>query len=114
VSSDWHGVSWAGIVSGPLAWITSTELNYALGSWPCSDRQGAIAWTAMVLVLVALGGGALSWRALGRTRASPGSAPRKPRSEWLVAFTGISLALLFAAVIFLHGLAGLVLDGCER
>jgi hypothetical protein len=108
------GVSWAGIFSGPLAWLISTQANYALAAWPCAHRSGAIPSIALALTFVALAGAALSWRALSRTANSPVSAPRKPRSEVLVAIIGIALASLFALVIAMHGLAGIVFSGCEQ
>jgi hypothetical protein len=109
-----QGISWAGIVSGPFSWMLSTQANYAFASWPCANETRMVAWAALALALLAIAGGVISWRALDRNVASPGTSPRKPRSENLAALLGVTLAALFALVIGVHGLAGLVFTGCEQ
>ena len=105
-----HGLSWAGLLSGPGAWALSTQLNYALVPWDCPRQLGVVPWTALLLVLFALGGGALSWRALRR----PDIVARPERTARFIALLGIWAALLFALIVALQGSAGLVFTGCER
>jgi hypothetical protein len=105
-----HGVSWAGLVSGPGAWALSTQLNYALVPWDCPRQLGIVPWTAALLVLFALAGGALSWQAVRR----PDAAARPARTERFIALIGLGAALLFALIVALQGSAALVFSGCER
>ncbi|KGM31157.1 hypothetical protein P409_28845 [Inquilinus limosus MP06] len=105
-----HGLSWAGLLSGPGAWALSTQLNYALVPWDCPRQLGIVPWAALVLVLASLAGGVLSWRALRR----PDVTMRAARTERFIALIGVGAALLFALIVALQGSAGLVFTGCER
>jgi hypothetical protein len=64
------------------------------------------------MLLLALGGGILSWRAL--RLAAPAPQGRGGSPARLLAGTGVIAAALFATVILIQGAAGLVFDGCER
>jgi hypothetical protein len=85
-------------------------VNYVLAPWECAHRAGVVPWFALVLALVALAGGLLSWRAWQR----PDSASRPPRTERFIATVSLAMAILFALIILLQGTAGLVFNGCER
>lgn len=107
------GTSWGGLLSGPLAWALSTQLNYALVPWQCNRQVPVVLPLALLLVLFSLLGGALSWRAKRR-----GGAAFKPErtggTERFVANLGMLSALLFALVIVTQGSAALILDECLR
>jgi hypothetical protein len=105
--------AWAGIVSGPGAWAISTQLNYALASWPCSGQQDATGWIALALVAIATIGGFFSWRALDWVTAEPALVAWTRNSGRLIAFLGVALAALFALVIAMQGFAVVVFTGCE-
>ncbi|ACL57325.1 hypothetical protein [Methylobacterium nodulans] len=122
------GLPSAGLFAGPVAWLVSTQANYALVPWVCAQRLPAIPVLAAVLVVLSLWGGFLSGRAYLRppeadettvpapdgSRAASLDAPEGGRPHRLVAAMGVLIALLFALVIAAQGAAGLVLDGCER
>ncbi len=109
-----HGLSWAGLASGPLAWAVSTQLNYVLPSWQCAHRAYPVPWIALALAVVAAGGAWLSLGAYRTAMANPVGLPRKPRSERFVSLIGLAAGALFAVGILLQGFAGLVFVGCER
>lgn len=108
-----EGISWGGLAAGPGAWAVSTQLNYTLVDWQCGHGFPAIPLAALVLVLLAAVGGALSWRAWHH-----GGASFKPEraidTERFLAMIGILSAALFSAVILLQGAASLILDECVR
>jgi hypothetical protein len=106
------GLSWGGLFAGPLAWAASTQINYMLVPWQCAHGVPIVPTLAVVLAIVALAGGVLSWRSGG---GEAGSRPEpEARTEHFVATLGVLAAALFALVILMQGLAGLILDGCVR
>lgn len=107
------GTSWAGLLAGPMAWAISTQLNYALVEWQCGSRLPVIQLAALALILVALAGGAVSWRAW-RCGGASFKAERTLDTERFVSMLGMLTAALFAAVILMQGLASLILDECTR
>jgi hypothetical protein len=91
----------------------STQLNYAIVEWQCAHQIAIIPLIALVLVVLSLLGGALSWRAL-REGGAAFKAERSRDTEYFVANIGILAAALFALVIVMQGAASLILDGCVR
>ena len=123
-----EGLPSAGLFAGPTAWLVSTQANYALAPWTCAHGLRAVPILALPLIALSLAGGFLSWRAMSHpqggdaltvpapdgSRASSVDSPKGGRPHRLVALIGILIPLLFALVIAVHGVAGLVFDGCER
>lgn len=109
-----RGVSWAGLLSGPVAWGLSTQGNYALAMPQCLSGVHPTPWIALLLALVALAGGTLSFLAYRRTALQPEDGARKPRTEAFYSLLSVGIAGLFALVILLQGFAGMVFTGCER
>jgi hypothetical protein len=103
------------IFAGPVAWLISTQLNYALAASLCGPQANVIAYDALGLILLSLLGSAVSgWRWLQQPRVlrledTDTSIPQK-----LTAGLGILMGLLFAAVIALQASALLFLSGCVR
>ncbi|ESX06212.1 hypothetical protein X769_05640 [Mesorhizobium sp. LSJC268A00] len=107
------GTSWGGLLSGPMAWAISTQLNYALVPWQCNRQVPVVLPVALVLAVLSLLGGALSWRA--KRQGGAAFKPERTRStEQFVADLGMLAALLFALVIIMQGSAALILDVCLR
>jgi hypothetical protein len=110
-----RGLPSAGVFAGPVAWFISTQGNYALVPWMCANKTQIVPMLAAALVVLSLLGGFLSWRAF----ANAGSVPESDRAgggrpHRFVAAVGIMMAVLFALVIAVQGLAGVVFNGCER
>ncbi|WP_018261593.1 hypothetical protein [Methylobacterium sp. WSM2598] len=123
-----RGLPSAGIFAGPAAWLVSTQANYALAPWSCAHRFPVITLLAAVLVAVSLAGSFSSWCAYrwspeadettvpapDGSRAASLDSPEGGRPHRLIAAIGVLVSLLFAVVVALHGVAGLVFSGCER
>jgi hypothetical protein len=109
------GVDWAGLAAGPAAWAISTQVNYGIADAMCGFRFKLVPVLAIGLVVVALAGAALSWRAwriAGSDTELLGQKDGRPRA--FVALASTIIAVLFAAVIATQGAAGLFFSGCER
>jgi len=104
--------AWSGFALGPLAWAVSTQANYSWATLRCNEGIRFTSLIALVLALCAVGGAALSWRALRQVDASPAEAPRKPRTERFVASLGIGFGLLFALGILFQLAATFIFSGC--
>jgi hypothetical protein len=110
-----NGIDWAGLAAGPGAWALSTQGNYSIVAWACGRPLNPVPPLALLLVLVALMGALLSWRAWhvsGADRALLFEENGKPHA--FLALLSALTAVLFAAVIAMQGVAGLILTGCER
>jgi hypothetical protein len=107
------GTSWSGLLSGPLAWAISTQLNYSLVEWQCEHKLPIIPLAALALAWLAIAGGLLSWRAWRRGGASF-KPERQIDTERFVATLGMLMAALFALVVIMQGSASLILDECTR
>ena len=102
-----YPLAWSGLVSGPAASAISTQTNYALVLWQCSEHAHSISWIAFALVLTALAGGFLSLHTWRNAESDEGGLR-------LAAAIGTLAGFLFAAVIVLQGMAALIFTGCER
>ncbi len=110
-----RGLPSAGIYAGPTAWLISTQANYSLVPWVCASQIHIIPVVAVAMAGVSLLGGFLSWR--GYVTATPTPHPDSTgagRPHRFVALIGVGIALLFATIIIVHGIAGMVFHGCER
>ena len=110
-----RGLPSAGLYAGPVAWFISTQGNYALTPWMCANKIPVVPMLAVLLVALSLFGGFLSWRAFAMARfAPPHDETSAGRPHRFVAVIGIMMAVLFALVIMVQGIAGVVFTGCER
>jgi hypothetical protein len=107
------GMSWAGLLAGPVAWGASTQANYSLVYWQCTHRSPVIPILALCFLAVAAGGGLLSWRAWQRGGASF-KPERELSTERFVSALGMMVAALFALIIIMQLAASLILDECIR
>ena len=57
------GISWIGLIAGPLAWVLDEEISYFLAGWSChaGHRWATHAVSAAALLLI-IAGSVLSWR----------------------------------------------------
>ncbi len=109
------GVPSAGLFAGAVAWLTNTQLNYALVDWICARGAGwLVPSVAAMLMAASLAGGLLSWRAWTGAVPAPEPDSFNARPRRFLAGLGVLSAMLFALVIATQGAAALILQGCER
>lgn len=107
--------SWSGLAIGPAAWAIDTQLNYALVDWACGkgwNPTPAIAAALALISIAAAGSSLVAWR------RHDGPGMRIPQQDGrphrLLSGIGVAAGLLFAIVIALQGLAGMLLGPCLR
>jgi hypothetical protein len=106
---------WAGLAAGPACWAINTQLNYALVPWFCGRGLNVVPVIAAVLIAVSLAGAVWSWLAWSRYEGPSLQLPEQdghPGS--LLAGLGVAAGVLFALVIVMQGVAGLILGPCLR
>jgi hypothetical protein len=106
---------WAGLAAGPSCWAINTELNYALVPWLCGRGLKVVPVIAGVLVGVSLTGALWSWLAWSRYEGPGLQVPEQDgHPSYLLSGIGVATGLLFALVIAMQGLAGLIVHPCLR
>jgi hypothetical protein len=107
--------SWSGLAVGPAAWAIDTQLNYALVDWSCGRGWNPTPAIAAVLAVVSLAAAASSLIAWRRYEGPGIPIPEQDgHPRHLLSGIGVAAGVLFAFVILLQGLAGLLLEPCLR
>jgi hypothetical protein len=109
-----EGLPSAGLYAGPIAWLVSLQIKYALVPWICANHVQLVHPVTLASALVSIAGGFLSWRAWRSAGPEPLDASGGGHPHRFIAMMGIMSAALFTLVILLQGAAALVLQGCER
>jgi hypothetical protein len=102
---------WAGLIAGPLAWALSFQGNYLLVEWQCARGARPVPFVALVLAIIALAAGYVSWRAW---QPAAGEPERSHRLRHFIGGLSTLVAVLFAFVILMQAFAGVIFSGCER
>jgi hypothetical protein len=103
---------YAGLTIGPLAWAINSQLGQILPYPECSNRLPLLAVTSIVLALLSLGAGYLSWRCDFKESAAPPATVTTTPS--FVAMLSALAGALFAFPLLLQAMSSVVLTGCER
>jgi hypothetical protein len=100
---------------GPAAWAIDTQLNYALLDWSCGKGWNPSPAIAAVLAAISLAAAAFSFLAWRRHEGPGMPIPEQDgHPRHLLAGIGVAAGVLFALVILVQGLAGLLLEPCLR
>jgi hypothetical protein len=109
------GISWLGLIAGPLAWALDEEISYALADWSCHAQRPLLTHLISVAALALIIAGAfLSWRDW-RSRGSVGTVQNEPpaRARFL-SLGGFALCLLFGLAVLFDTVAKFCFDPCQR
>jgi len=111
---------WAGLLAGPLAWLTLLEVNYVLAYVACERQETWFMHLATVVAVVAVGAAGLAaWRAshgdmtADETLTHPLSdETREQRSRWM-SLAGVACSIWFIVVILAMEIPIVVLKECQ-
>ncbi len=111
---------WAGVLTGPIAWLALLEVNYALAYMACETRSTWFMHLAIgvALVLVAAAGYAAWIASFGSGLSDQAEAPplsdetRIQRSRWM-SLAGVAFSLWFIVVILAMEVPLVVLRECQ-
>lgn len=107
---------WAGLLSGPMAWMISQQAGNFIVSWACSPAGRVALHLVMIAALLLAGaGGLVSWRCWRRAgREWPDdSGGAVPRSRFL-AVLGLMMSGLFSLLIAAQWIPSFFFDPCQR
>ena len=106
---------WTGILTGPVVWLISFEINFAMAPWACVDqRKIALYVVSLIALIVSAGSGMLAWsqwKELGSELPGDGGGAI-PRSR-VMALSGMLLSGMFCLVIIAQAIPELMLGACE-
>jgi hypothetical protein len=106
---------WASILTGPIAWLISFEINFAMVPWACVDqRKIALYIVSLIALVISAGSGVLAWsqwKQLGSELPGEGGGAI-PRSR-IMALSGMLLSGMFCLVIIAQSIPELMLGACE-
>lgn len=106
---------WAGVLGGPITWLSSFEARFALAPWACTfQNKWALHGVAALALLLCAGFALLSyrqWKTLGEHGPS-GEGGAIPRSTFM-AIGGVALSLACFVVVFAQTIPEVVLGACQ-
>jgi hypothetical protein len=111
---------WAGLLAGPLAWLTLLEVNYLFAYVACEVQRTWFMHLASAIAAVLVGvAGVAAWRASDgditaeETLTDPLSdETRTQRSRWM-SLAGVALSIWFIVVILAMEVPIVVLKECQ-
>lgn len=106
---------WAGILVGPIIWLTSFITNFALAPWACAFRwKPALFVVSAIALLITASSGFLAWREWRRVGVAPAgeAGGLVPRSR-AMAMGGVLLSGIFVLIIIAQVIVESVLGACD-
>jgi hypothetical protein len=106
---------WTGILAGPVAWLVSFEINFALAPWACVNQQKILLYiVSLIAFIISAASGILAWsewKQLGSEWPGEGGGA-VPRGR-IMAIGGMLMSALFCLVILAQAVPALMLGVCE-
>jgi hypothetical protein len=110
-----HGAAWSGLVAGPFSWMLNTQVNYSLVEWSCATGWNPVPAIAALFTVTGLAGAATSWFAWPRLERPGIRVPEQDgHPHHLLCGISVAAGILFAIIIALQGVAGLIVGACQR
>ena len=106
---------WAGLLIGPIVFLTSFLINFALAPWACTFRwQPWLFVVSATALSITAASGWMAWRQWGQLgRQIPDDdAGVVPRAR-MMAFGGVLLSALCVLVIVAQAIVESILGACE-
>ena len=115
-TDDRHNLAlWAGILVGPIVWLTSFFANFALAPWACTFRWKSALFTVSAAALTVTTASGLiaygEWRRVGV--APPGEAGGVMARTRAMALGGVLLSGLSILIIISQAVVETVLGACD-
>lgn len=112
-SSD--GISWIGLVAGPLAWSIDEYASYPIVGWSCQVQRPLVTHGVTVVALALIIAGALlSWRKWRQQGAAAMDQNRPPARLRFLSLGSLLLCLLFGLAVLIDTAAKFAFDPCQR
>lgn len=105
---------WFALFGGGTAWFASLVISFFLVSWACEGRGFVlplISLVALIVCLAALLVGYRLWRGTGIEEVGEARSP-VTRTR-LLASVGTALSAVFALIVLMQVVAGLMMSPCE-
>lgn len=107
---------WAGLLSGPVAWLLQFQTGYTLIPWACAHDAKAVSLHVVTLValLLTAAGGFVAWRGWQRAgREQNGGEDRAAARSRFMFVLGLFTSAMFLLVILVQGSASFILHPCQ-
>lgn len=106
---------WAGVLAAPTAFLLNLQVGYLLATVECRSATPWLHLSSLLMLLLALGGGALAWRDWRRSGGEwPGDGGSVVARSRFLSVLGMLGSALFALVILAQWLPVLFLGPCRE
>lgn len=106
---------WAGVLVGPLVWLTSFLANFALAPWACAFRwKPALFGVSIAALVITAASGLLAYREWRRVGLEPpGEAGDEISRARGMALGGVLLSSISLLIIVSQTIVEIVLGACD-
>ncbi len=112
---DRNTALWAGVLTGPIAWMISFGANWVLVPWACTlGWMPALYIVTVIALVIVAASGLLAWREWRQTGEEPPGEGGNPIARArAMAIGGVALSAMFFLTILVQAIPNVVLAGCQ-